>query len=228
MAAQVQFDKGQADAAAATLAWVADHAGEDEYRTVARLRLAGVLLDAKQYDEALKQLDGAKAPRTSRRLVADRRGDVLLAQGKTDEARSAYQAAWKAMDEKVDYRRLVEAKLTALGAAPAAAGRRRRRRPPSERGAAAPAGAGAAVLALAALAACAADKPKPTPLEAVDATDRRPPGLVGQRIDGVQLPAGRWPCATASSSWPASDGTRAGAGRRQRPRALARPAPARR
>jgi predicted negative regulator of RcsB-dependent stress response len=51
-------------------------------------------------------------------LVADRRGDVLLAQGKTAEARAAYQAAYKAMDEKIDYRRLVEAKLTALGAAP--------------------------------------------------------------------------------------------------------------
>ena len=35
-------------------------------------------------------------------------------------ARSAYQAAYKAMDEKVDYRRLIEAKLTALGATPVA------------------------------------------------------------------------------------------------------------
>jgi hypothetical protein len=47
--------------------------------------------------------------------VADRRGDVLLAQGKKDEARTAFQAAWAAMDEKLDYRRLVEAKLTSLG-----------------------------------------------------------------------------------------------------------------
>ena len=50
--------------------------------------------------------------------MADRRGDVLLAQGKPAEARSAYQAAWQAMDSKVEYRRLIEAKLTALGAAP--------------------------------------------------------------------------------------------------------------
>lgn len=46
-------------------------------------------------------------------LVADRRGDVLLAQGKAGEARAAYLAAWKAMDEKVEYRRLIDAKLTA-------------------------------------------------------------------------------------------------------------------
>jgi predicted negative regulator of RcsB-dependent stress response len=120
VAARVQFDRGQADAAKASLTWVADNASEDEYKTVARLRLAGLLLQAKDFDGALKQLDAAKAP-TFEALVADRRGDVLLAQGKTAEARSAYQAAWKAMDEKVEYRRLIDAKLTALGAPPAAA-----------------------------------------------------------------------------------------------------------
>ena len=119
-AARVQFDAGQADAAKASLGWVADNAGEEEYKTVARLRLAGLLLQAKDYDAALKQLDAAKAP-TFAALVADRRGDVLLAQGKADEARVAYQTAWKAMDEKVEYRRLIDAKLTALGAAPDAA-----------------------------------------------------------------------------------------------------------
>ncbi len=120
VAARVQFDRGQADAAKASLTWVADNAGEDEYKTVARLRLAGLLLQAKDNDGALKQLDAAKAP-TFEALVADRRGDVLLAQGKAAEARSAYQAAWKAMDEKIEYRRLIDAKLTALGAPPAAA-----------------------------------------------------------------------------------------------------------
>ena len=119
LAAQAQFGKGQADEAAATLGWVADNASEDEYRTVARLRLAGLLLDKKQYDEALRQLDGAKAAGFEA-LVADRRGDVLMAQGKKDEAKTAYQAAWKDMDSKLEYRQLVEAKLTALGAAPAA------------------------------------------------------------------------------------------------------------
>jgi predicted negative regulator of RcsB-dependent stress response len=120
VAARVQFDRGQADAAKASLGWVADNAAEDEYKTVARLRLAGLLLQAKDFDGALKQLDAAKAP-TFAALVADRRGDVLLAQGKTAQALAAYQTAWKAMDEKVEYRRLIDAKLTALGAPPAAA-----------------------------------------------------------------------------------------------------------
>lgn len=119
LAARVQFDRGQTDAAKLSLGWVAENASEDEYKTVARLRLAGLLLQAKDFDGALKALDAAKAP-TFAALVADRRGDVLLAQGKADEARAAYQAAWKSMDEKVEYRQLIDAKLTALGAPPAA------------------------------------------------------------------------------------------------------------
>ena len=120
LAAKTQFAKGQVDAALVSLAWVAANAPETEYQTVARLRAAGVLLDQKKYDEALKQLDRATAVEFEA-LVADRRGDVLLAQGKKDEAKAAYTKAWQAMDAKVDYRRLIDAKLTALGAAPVVA-----------------------------------------------------------------------------------------------------------
>ncbi len=117
LTAKVQLDKGQADAALVTLAWVGANAAEVEYQTIAKLRAAGILLDQKKYDEALKQLDGASAPDFSA-LVNDRRGDVLLAQGKKDDAKAAYAKAWQAMDAAIGYRRLIEAKLTALGAAP--------------------------------------------------------------------------------------------------------------
>ncbi|MBK1712542.1 YfgM family protein [Rubrivivax gelatinosus] len=119
-AAKVQFEKGQVEAAQATLTWVAEKAVEDEYRTIARLRLAALLASAKQFEPALAQLDGAKAAGFEA-LVADRRGDVLAAAGRSDEARTAYEAAYKAMDDKIDYKRLIEAKLTALGASPAPA-----------------------------------------------------------------------------------------------------------
>lgn len=122
LAAKVQADRGQADAALATLAWVADQAADDEYRVIARLRASGVLMDQKKYDEALKQLDAAQQGKVREfdALIADRRGDVLAAQGKKADAVTAYQSAHKAMDAKVDYRQLLDAKLTALGAAPTA------------------------------------------------------------------------------------------------------------
>jgi predicted negative regulator of RcsB-dependent stress response len=124
LAAKVQFEKGKADEALATLAWLEANATEAEYRTIARLRAAGVLLDQKKYDDALKQLDGVVLKNAASgfgALVDDRRGDVLMAQGKTDEAKTAYNKAWQVMDAKLDYRRLIEAKLTVLGAAPAPA-----------------------------------------------------------------------------------------------------------
>ena len=122
LTAKLQFEKGKADDALATLAWVESNATEAEYQTIARLRAAGVLLDQKKYDEALKRLDAIvlkdAAAAEFGALADDRRGDVLLAQGKADDAKAAYTKAWTAMDAKVDYRRLIEAKLTALGAAP--------------------------------------------------------------------------------------------------------------
>jgi len=51
-------------------------------------------------------------------LAADRRGDVLLSQGKKAEAAAAFKEAWDQLPEAVEYRRLVEAKLIFLGAAP--------------------------------------------------------------------------------------------------------------
>ncbi len=116
--ASVQAANGQPDAARESLAWVAEHAAQDDMKTIARLRLAGWQAEAKLTDEALKTLNGATAP-AFEALVSDRRGDLLMLQGKPEEAKSAYQRAWAAMSDRLDYRRVIEAKLAALGAPPA-------------------------------------------------------------------------------------------------------------
>jgi len=116
LAAKAQADKGQADKARASLAWAAESAGEPEYRDIARLRLAGLQLDAKQFDEAAKTLDGVKSAEFAA-LVADRRGDLALLQSKPDQAKSEFLKAYAAMDKTLDYRRLIEAKLASLGVA---------------------------------------------------------------------------------------------------------------
>lgn len=121
VAARVQAGKGQADAARATLTWAVDKAADEEARTVARLRLAGMLLDAGKQQEALAVLDAARASGFEA-LVADRRADVLLSMGRKDEAMAAYRSAFKEMPPAVEYRRLVEAKMVALGASAPASG----------------------------------------------------------------------------------------------------------
>ncbi len=119
LAAKVLADKGKADAARAALAWVSEKSSEAEYRAIARLRLAGLLLDQKAFDEALKLL-AEEMPKEFEALAADRRGDIYLAQGKKAEAQAEYEKAYKGLPSTVDYRLLVEAKLMALGAPPAA------------------------------------------------------------------------------------------------------------
>ena len=47
-------------------------------------------------------------------LYADLKGDVLSAQGKQDEARTAYQKALNKVDAQSQYRNLIQMKLDAL------------------------------------------------------------------------------------------------------------------
>ena len=120
LAAQVN-EQGQVngqgrDAARAKtqLQWVIDHAGEAALKDVARLRLAAVLLDETNYADALKLLE-ARHPASFDGLYADLEGDVLSAQGKADEARTAYKLAYEKTDAKSMYRNLIQMKMDALG-----------------------------------------------------------------------------------------------------------------
>lgn len=114
LAGKTLFDAGQVDKARTALTWAVDKSGDASYKAVARLRLAALDVEAKSFDQALKTLD-ASVPKSFEPLVADRRGDVFMAQGKADEAKTQYQNAWRALGERTEYRRLVEVKLAALG-----------------------------------------------------------------------------------------------------------------
>lgn len=119
-AAKAAFDAGDLKTAKSQLQWVIDNANDDAYKAIAKIRLAGVLLDEKAYDEGLKILAGDFPPAFAG-SVADRRGDILVAQEKIDEARAAYQAALEKTDQFNPGRQLIQLKLDAIGGAPAKA-----------------------------------------------------------------------------------------------------------
>ncbi len=114
LAAQVNIQAMDMARAKSQLQWVVAHAGEDGLKDVARLKLASVLLDEKNYAEALTLL-GATAPASFVGLYADLKGDVLNAQGKMEEARAAYVQAFDKTDANSQYRSLIQMKLDALG-----------------------------------------------------------------------------------------------------------------
>lgn len=117
LVAKQYYSGGNIDGAKAALGWVADKSTDAGYQAIAKLRLAGILLDAKAFDEALKLL-GSSFPGSFEGLVADRKGDIFQLQGKKAEAIVEYESAFKIFGERAEYRRLVEVKLTALGVDP--------------------------------------------------------------------------------------------------------------
>lgn len=121
VAAKAAFDANDLKSAKAELQWTAEHGKGDDFRAIARLRLAGILLDEKANEEGLKVLS-AEFPEEFGALVADRRGDLFYALGKIDEARTAYQAALDKTEVKNPARQLIQLKLDALGGAPVKAG----------------------------------------------------------------------------------------------------------
>lgn len=96
------------------LEWAAANSREPAVKDLARLRLAGVQLDQKQYDAALKTLSASHSDAFAPRFD-DLRGDVLVAQGKQADARAAYQSAFAALPEDNPYRSIVELKLDSVG-----------------------------------------------------------------------------------------------------------------
>jgi len=114
LVARTHHEAGDLKAAKAPLQWTIEKARDTEFQHLARVRLAGVLLDEKAYDEGLKLLPMESAGAFAG-AYADRRGDLLQAQGRNEEARAAYKLALEKLEERSPLRRLVQVKIDALG-----------------------------------------------------------------------------------------------------------------
>lgn len=100
--------------ARSALKWVIEVGKRPEYETLARVRLAGVELDAGNAKEALAVLEAAAPGAGSEVIYNDRLGDVQFALGNVDKAREAWEASIR-FDKKVNtLSPLVTLKLEAL------------------------------------------------------------------------------------------------------------------
>ena len=113
VSARASLEAGDRQNARGRLQWVLDHAKEDELKDLVRLRLAGLLLDEKKYDDALKLVE-SKHGESFGGLYADRKGDILTAAGKVAEARAAYQMALDRISANSAYHNIIQMKLDAL------------------------------------------------------------------------------------------------------------------
>ena len=115
VAARFYFDRNDPKSAKLQLQWVIDRSASEDFRDLARLRLAAILLDEKAYDEALKLLDAKHGPAYDAQYAA-LRGDLLVAKSQPSEAKAAYKVALE-KGEKQDpaFRDSVRMRLEALG-----------------------------------------------------------------------------------------------------------------
>lgn len=124
LAAKNAFESNDLTTAKKQLIWVQEHGKTVEFKTLAKIRLAGILLDEKSFDDALKLLAG-EFPVEFVSSMADRKGDILVAQNKIDEARVAYQVALKSALNQQGMNnpgyQYIQLKLDAIGGTPAPA-----------------------------------------------------------------------------------------------------------
>lgn len=114
LAGRINHEAGDLKSASAQYRYALEHARDPGQEQLARLRLAAVLLDDKDHAGALKLLDQPHDAAFAG-LHAQLKGDVLAAQGKTEEARAAYQVALEKLGQASPLKPLLEIKLDGLG-----------------------------------------------------------------------------------------------------------------
>ena len=112
--ARQSFDAGDLASARNQLKWAMENATQSSVRLAARFKLARVLLDQGQPDAAAKLL--AVKDRTGFESEYDElKGDVLVKQGRPNQARAAYEQALNTLPEGSPYASLLKMKLDNLG-----------------------------------------------------------------------------------------------------------------
>ena len=113
ISARASLDANDVQNAGNQLRWLLVNSKEAELKDVARLRLAGLMLDEKKYDEALKLLEN-KHSEFFAGLYGDLKGDVFVAKRNISEARVAYKMAMDKIARNGTHYKIIQMKLDAL------------------------------------------------------------------------------------------------------------------
>ena len=117
MLAKLYVEGNEPAKAKEQLQWVLDHSSPTEIKWVARLRLARLLLAEGQPDQAWSLVSEMEREQQAATLPSyyELKGDVLIAQGKPEEARNAYLQALALSGSAGSPPSLLQMKLDDLG-----------------------------------------------------------------------------------------------------------------
>lgn len=113
-AAKVSYEAKEIDQAKSQLEWAKNNARESSVQAIAALQLASIAFENQEYDVAVKLLNSIQDAGFFG-LKDSLLGDILLAQGKTDEAKKAYERALENLDKQERYHAFTKLKLESLG-----------------------------------------------------------------------------------------------------------------
>jgi len=121
VASKIAADTGEASKSIDYLVWAANHASNNAYLALAKMRLVTQLIE-RGTEQDFAQADGIlkeSAINGYEPLWLERRGDWYLAQKNVTQARNSYEEAWKILDQAHEFpeeaRRLLKVKLDAVG-----------------------------------------------------------------------------------------------------------------
>ncbi|MEJ2181135.1 MAG: tetratricopeptide repeat protein [Gammaproteobacteria bacterium] len=117
--AKIKTDKDDLATAKSHLRWAMDNVQQNEIKLEAQIRLARVLLAEQKYDEALQQINSINLP-PYKVTVEELKGDIYVAKGNTENARTAYSLALAELDQSESnvsprMRNFLQMKLDDLG-----------------------------------------------------------------------------------------------------------------
>ena len=118
LAAQTFAAQTESAKAQAALSWVTQNASDEGLVALAWWRLAGLQMEAKNWEAAKTSLNDRKVPAAFQALFEERLGDLMALQSQDDQARQAYLKSWQLAQAGSDQRRWLEIKLAALGVDP--------------------------------------------------------------------------------------------------------------
>ena len=114
LVAKANYQDKDIKTATAQLEWAMKNAQEEAVKALAALQLAAIQYETQAYNAALKTLS-ANHDAAFDGLFADLKGDILAAQGKKADAKTAYVEALAKLDPQGRYHSYTQHKLEALG-----------------------------------------------------------------------------------------------------------------
>jgi len=113
--AKLDVEAGDPTAAIQHLQWVMDKTTRNEFKHLARLRMARVLLDDNKTDQALALLLSVNDQGEFSASYEELKGDIYTQQGDIDKARIAYQLALSGMADGQKENTFLQMKIDDIG-----------------------------------------------------------------------------------------------------------------